>query len=30
VCRLPSRRNAAAPKPELPGIELPGLPVLPR
>ena len=27
VCRLPTRRNAAAPKPELPGIGLPGLPV---
>ena len=29
VCRLPSRRNATAPKPELPGIELPELPALP-
>ena len=29
VCRLPSRRNAAAPKPELPGVELPPLPSLP-
>jgi LVIVD repeat-containing protein len=29
VCRLPSRRHAAAPKPELPGIGLPGLPRLP-
>ena len=29
VCRLPSSRNAAAPKPELPGIGLPPLPSLP-
>lgn len=29
VCRLPSKRNASAPKPELPGIGLPGLPPLP-
>jgi hypothetical protein len=29
VCRLPSRRNASAPKPELPGVELPPLPSLP-
>ncbi len=29
VCRLPSKRNAAAPKPELPGIGLPPLPPLP-
>ena len=27
VCRLPTRRNAVAPKPELPGIGLPRLPV---
>jgi hypothetical protein len=29
VCRLPSRRAEAAPKPDLPGIDLPDLPPLP-